>query len=78
MGKLLFAAMVAVLAITFSANPDAVKDGIGGTVGLAKSILQGGADAVSDPPASGPKTTQLPDGTWVQIPDGYQVQPAKP
>lgn len=78
MRSLISAAVLVMLGMIYVADPDAVRSAVAGTFQFGKSILQGGADAVSDQPATGPKTTQLPDGTWVQIPDGYQVQPAKP
>ena len=75
MGKLLFAAMVATLAMTYAASPEAVQAGIGGVMGLGRSIVRGGAGAVSEP-SPGPTVTQLPDGSWVQVPPGFEV--AKP
>ena len=75
MGKLLFAAMVALVAITYSSSPEAVQAGIGGVVGLTRSILQGGATGVAGTGGGGgSKIVQLPDGSYVQVPEGYQVQ----
>lgn len=83
MRKLLAAAGLSLIAMTYVAAPDAVAGAAQGTANLfvavgraGLSIITLGADGGSAPVSGGGHVETLPDGTQVWIPDGATVQPA--
>lgn len=74
--KIAGALVVGVLALTAAAAPDEFKAAVSSTVGIVRTLLEGGASAIggSGGTPSAPATTVLPDGTVAQIPPGYEVK----
>lgn len=82
MRKLLAAAAMSTLAMTYFVAPDAVTAGFNGTANLfvaagraALSVVTLGAGGGTAPASGGGHVETLPDGTQVWIPDGATVQP---
>jgi hypothetical protein len=82
MRKLLAAAGIAVIAITYMADPAAVEAGIGGTINLGMSIVRIGAGGIGGTGGTGTDpgghVETLPDGTQVWVAGDATVTPANP
>lgn len=74
MRKLLGVAMIALLAMTYTASPDAVRTGMGGVSALGKDVWRAAVGAAGDGTATPPgEIVTLPDGSTALVPPGFKV-----